>query len=266
MARLRPQDSERRRQRENAHDFSEALARGLAVLGAFGPDRRQATLSDLARALDLPRSTVRRSLLTLAAQGLVETDGRLFRVTPKVMALAAAFLRSNPATPLLQPVCEAVCAELETLCSASVLDREEAVLVARAAPAQRQHIGIGVGFRMPAFCSAGGRVLLAALPDAALDAYLDRLQPQPQTVFTLTDKTRLREVILAVRAEGHALVSEETELGLRSIALPVPDGRGGVIAAIGIGLHAEKGSVDMLRGHCLDLLRRRLAGLPPRPA
>lgn len=256
MARLRDRDSLKRQARPNAHEFSEALARGLAVLGAFTPDRRQGSLSDLAKAADLPRSTARRALLTLVEQGLVESDGRVFRVTPRVLGFAAAYLRSNPVTSALQPVCEAVAAELGALCSASVLDGEEAVLVARAAPAQRGHLGTGIGFRMPAFCSAGGRMLLSTLPDAELDDWLERLEPRAQTPFTLVDKPRLRDAILAARAEGHALVSEETELGLRSVAILVP---GPVPAALGIGLHVETGSRETLLGPCLERLRAAIA-------
>lgn len=260
MARLREADSARRQARPNAHDFSEALARGLEVLGAFSPTLRQASLSELAEAARLPRASTRRALLTLAEHGLVETDGRLFRVTPGVLGFAAAYLRASPVTTALQPVCERLAAEMEALCSASVLDGEDAVLVARAAPAQAGQIASGIGFRMPAFCSAGGRMLLSTLPDAALDAWLERLEPRAQTAHTITDKPRLRDAILAARADGYALVSEETELGLRSIAIlapgPVP---GSVPAALGVGLHVERGSREMLLGPCLARLRAATA-------
>ena len=254
MARLREADSARRQARPNAHDFSEALARGLEVLGAFSPGLRQASLSELAETTGLPRASTRRALLTLAEHGLVETDGRMFRVTTGVLGFAAAYLRANPVTRALQPVCEALAAEMDALCSASVLDGQDAVLAARAAPAQAGQIASGIGFRMPAFCSAGGRMLLSQLPDDELDEWLARLTPRAQTPHTITDKPRLRDAILAARAEGFALVSEETELGLRSIAILAPGG-----AALGIGLHVERGSREMLTGPCLTRLRAAIA-------
>src|SRR6266852_7188246 len=106
MSRLRPSDAEKRALRANSADFSEALARGLNVINAFDDQRRQMTLSDVARAIDLPRATVRRALATLVELGYVETEGRLFRLAPRILKLATAYLLSNPVSSILQPACE----------------------------------------------------------------------------------------------------------------------------------------------------------------
>jgi IclR family pca regulon transcriptional regulator len=164
MARLRAQDAERR-QSANP-DFLEALARGLSVLQAFGPDRRQMTLAEVAREVDLPRATVRRALITLVELGHVETDGRLFRLTPGVLRLAAAYLGSNGASTILQPRCERLSLALGGPCSAAVLDGEEIVFVAYGQPTRMVSVTTMVGWRLPAFCTALGRVLLAGLEDA----------------------------------------------------------------------------------------------------
>ncbi|HYX03949.1 MAG TPA: helix-turn-helix domain-containing protein, partial [Reyranella sp.] len=109
MSRLRPQDAEQRAKRANAADFSEALARGLSVINAFDNQRRQMSLSDVARTVDLPRATVRRALATLVSLGYLEAEGRLFRPTPRVLKLAIAYLSSDPVAGILQPVCERIC-------------------------------------------------------------------------------------------------------------------------------------------------------------
>src|SRR5437870_351452 len=105
MSRLRPKDAEKRAERPNSTDFSEALARGLSVITAFDAQRRQMSLSDIARAIDLPRATVRRALTTLVALGYLEAEGRLFRLTPRILKLAIAYLSSDPVPSILQPVC-----------------------------------------------------------------------------------------------------------------------------------------------------------------
>ena len=162
MSRLRPQDAEKRAQRANG-DFSEALARGLSIINAFDDQRRQMTLSDVARAIDLPRATARRALTTLVGLGYVESEGRLFRLAPRILKLAIAYLSSDPVPSVLQPVCERISRQVHASCSVAVLDGEDAVMIARAVPARPTSVGLGVGYRVPVFCSALGRVLASAL-------------------------------------------------------------------------------------------------------
>jgi IclR family pca regulon transcriptional regulator len=256
MARLRPHDAAQRRADGRGDDFLEALARGLRVITAFDAEHRQMTLSDVARAVELPRATARRALYTLTCLGLVETDGKLFRLTPKVLNLAAAYLTSNAVTMLLQPTCERIAKAAGASSTAAILDGEDAVMVARAMPAGQLPVGIGVGYRLPAFCSALGRVLLAALDDAALEGFLARLQPVPQTERTVLDKPQLRAAVLAARRQGFAFVDQEAESGFRSIAVPIRRYDGVIVCALNVGARIERASAETMHEVVLPLLLR----------
>jgi IclR family pca regulon transcriptional regulator len=264
MSRLRPQDAEIRAQRANAADFSEALARGLGVINAFDSQRRQMTLSDIARAVDLPRATVRRALATLVALGYLETEGRLFRLTPRILKLAIAYLSSDPIPSILQPVCERICRQLGASCSVAVQDGEEAVMIARAVPSRPPPIGLGVGYRLPMFCSALGRVLASAMTDAELDIFLAQLKPVRFTRQTVVSKGEIRRLIIDVRRKGYALADQEAEVGIRSIAVPLVRFDGRVVAAIDIGVHPEQVSAKAMVGEYLPLLLREAAALKER--
>src|SRR5438477_8048236 len=135
MPRLRASDAGRRAASAAGPDFSEALARGLRIVAAFSAERRSMTLSDVAKAVDLPRATARRALLTLARLGYVASDGRLFRLTPRILGLAAAYLLSNGLSTRLQPVCERLSAATGETCSVAVLDGDEVAMISPAAPA-----------------------------------------------------------------------------------------------------------------------------------
>jgi len=264
MSRLRPQDAEKRAQRANSADFSEALARGLRVIGAFDAQHRQMTLSDIARAIDLPRATVRRALATMVELGYLESEGRLFRLTPSVLKLAIAYLSSDPIPGILQPVCERICRQVGASCSVAVLDGDEAVMVARAMPARPASIGLGVGYRLPVFCSALGRVLASALPDAELDTFLARLKPIRFTRQTVVSKPEIRRLILDVRKKGYALADQEAEVGIRSIAVPLVRFDGKVVAALNIGVQPEQTSAKAMIADYAPLLMREAAAIKER--
>lgn len=257
MARLRPQDAERRR--AAGPDFLEALARGLAVLQAFEPERRQMTLAEVARAVDLPRATVRRALLTLTELGHLETDGRLFRLTPRVLRLAAGYLGSNGVSTILQPRCERLSLAIGEPCSAAVLDGEEIVFIAYGQPTRMLSVTTMVGWRLPAFCTALGRVLLAGLPDAALEGFVAGLRPVAVTPQTILDPVAIRAQVMKARREGFALVDQEAEIGFRSIAMPLRRYDGRVVAALNVGMQTERGGIAVLRDQVLPLLRAEAA-------
>ncbi len=242
MPRIGEEHAARRREAGHGADFLEALARGLAVLQAFGPERRQMTLAEAARAVDLPRATVRRALHTLVVLGHVETDGRLFRLTPQVLRLAAGYLGASGVATVLQPLCERLAAEAGGPCSAAVLDGAEIVFVAYGRPRLMLNVSTMVGSRLPAFCTALGRVLLAGLPAEAREAAL--AAPFAVTPRTETDPARLRAMVAAAEAQGHALVEQEAEWGFRSLAVPLPRQDGRVVAALNIGMHTEGGSAE----------------------
>jgi IclR family pca regulon transcriptional regulator len=264
MSRLRPQDAERRARRANGTDFSEALARGLGVINAFDAERRQMTLSDIARAIDLPRATVRRALATLVALGYLEAEGRLFRLTPRILKLAIAYLSADPVPSILQPVCERISRQVGASCSVAVLDGDEAVMIARAVPARPASVGLGVGYRVPVFCSALGRVLASAMPDPQLDAFLAQLKPVRFTRQTVVSKAEIRRLILDVRKKGYALADQEAEVGIRSIAVPLVRFDGRAVAALNIGVQPEQVPARTMIADYAPLLQKEAAALKER--
>jgi IclR family pca regulon transcriptional regulator len=261
MPRLRSADAARRQTADLGPAHSEALARGLQIIGAFNETRRQMSLSDVARAIDLPRATARRALHTLAHLGYVETDGRLFRLTPLILRLASAYLTANPISILLQPVCDRLTRDMGEPCSVAVLQSDEVVMIARAVPSQTLPAGAGIGFRLPAYCSALGRVLLGALPDAAVRAYLDRVDLAAVTTRTVIDPDALADAVAATRTAGFSYVDQEVEHGFRSIAVPLCRFDGKVIAALHIGANAERVPEATMLGDFLDRLRREAESL-----
>lgn len=256
VTRLRAQDAERRRLSDAGPDFSEALARGLQIVSAFTEDRRQMSLSEVARAVDLPRATTRRALYTLAHLGFVETDGRLYRLTPRILRLASAYLTSNAVSTIVQPTCDRIAREVGASCTAAVLERGEVVMIARALPAQLLAAGVGIGYRLPSYCSALGRVLLSALTDAALAEEIGGMDLVAQTPFTVTDPKAIVAAVVAVREAGYAFVVQEAEHGFCSIAVPVRKFDGTLVAALNIGTRIERAAPDFIFEVCLPMLRR----------
>lgn len=250
MTRLRDKDAERRQQSGRSPDFLEALARGLSVLTAFGGTTRQMSLSDVAKHVDLPRATARRALYTLTELGYVESDGRQFRLTPQVLRLAGAFLGSAGNAAALQDACDMLCTALDEACSAAVLDGPHAVMVAHASPPRFLSSAPGIGFRVPAFCSALGRVLLADKGNIDTEA----LRVQALTPKTITDKAELEDLTAKAAKDGYALSDQEAELGFRSLAVPVRRFDGRVVAALNIGIRIERATPKQMRDSFLPLL------------
>jgi len=236
-------------------EFLEALARGLRVIEAFNQDRKQLTLSDIAKLVDLPRASVRRTLHTLVQLGYAEMDERLFRLKPRVLNLARAYLQSNAVTDIVQPALERLSEQTGESCSAAVLDGEDVTMIAHASPKRVLPVSAQIGFRLPASATALGRVLLAALDDRALEKFLARLRPEQITKFTVTDKTQLRKAILDVRKSGFALADQEVEIGFRSIAVPLKKRDGRIIAALNIGVHSERTPLKAMPGHYFQSLK-----------
>jgi IclR family pca regulon transcriptional regulator len=259
MPRLNERDAIARSLREFPHDaadFSEALMRGLRVITAFDADRRRMTLAEAARAVDLPRATVRRTLNTLVYLGYMTQEGCNYELTPQVLQLAAAYLASNTGSAVLQPACERVSAMVGETCSVAVLDGQDVVMIARAAVSPLINVGVGVGHRLPAMHTALGRVLLAALEDEQLDEFLASAQPQSLTSETVTDIDRLRSLILSVRAGGYAYVAQEAVGGFQSVAVPLRRWDGRTVAAMNIGASTRALDEAAMRGPMLDTLRR----------
>jgi len=249
MPTLKRSASDQRLVEASGPDFLEALARGLRVLETFNQDRKQLTLSDIAKLVDLPRASVRRSLHTLVQLGYAEMHDRFFRLTPRVLMLARAYLLSNAVSDILQPAVERLSKEVNESCSAAVLDGEDIMMIAHASPKRVIPVSAQVGFRLPAVATALGRTLLAALDDRELDKFLSWIHPKKLTKFAIVDKKELRKAILKVREDGYALVDQEVEIGFRSIAVPLRKLDGRIIAALNIGVHSERMPLKALHGH-----------------
>src|ERR1051325_10645975 len=255
MPRLNRTDAERQLVQGAAPEFLEALARGLRVIEAFNRERRQLTLSDIARAVDLPRASVRRTLATLVQLGYAETDERLFRLTPRILSLASAYLSSNAISGILQPAIERLSEEVAEGCSAAVRDGDDVIMIAHATPKRVIDVSAQIGLRLPAFASSLGRVLLAALDDVALDDFLARIAPDKLTPATTVDKRTLRKAIVKVRADGFSYVDQEVEVGFRSISVPLKRLDGKVIASLNVGAQSERCSAKTMLNVFLPKLR-----------
>jgi IclR family pca regulon transcriptional regulator len=244
-----------------ATDFIESLDRGLRVLELFGGGQQPMTLSDLAKAADLPRATARRILFTFERAGFVESDGKLFGLTPRVLVLASSYLASNHVVSVLQPVLDRLSSDAQEISSMAILDGNDVVFIARASPTRIFSAGIDVGYRLPAFCTSVGRVLLSRLPDAELIAALDKMDLAPLTPFTVTDRKLLLKAIAADRAQGYSLVDREAEPGFRSISVPVRRYDGAVVAAINMGAHVDRVSATEMVERFLPRLRDAAASV-----
>ena len=234
--------------------FVQSLERGLAVIRAFDATHPELTLSEVARICDLTRAAARRFLLTLTDLGYVHTDGRLFRLSPRVLELGYAYLSSISLPEVAEPHLERLVAEVRESSSVSVLDGDDVVYVARVPTSRIMTVSINVGTRFPAYATSMGRVLLAAMPAPALDDYLARVEPRKLTPRTMTGRAALRTELTRVRAQGYALVDQELEEGLRSMAVPVRDRHGGVVAAANVSVHASRTPVDVMRRDLLPPL------------
>ncbi len=230
--------------RTPSSDYVRSLARGLAVVRAFDQDSPRQTLSDVARKTGLTRATARRFLLTLAELGYVGTDGTLFRLTPKVLELGYSYLSSLLLPELAEPHLEALSATVGESSSVSVLDGTDVVYVARAEVSRIMTVGIAIGSRLPAYATSMGRVLLAALPPDEVDRRLAETAPAAFTEHTVTDPATLREVIARAREDGFCVLDQELELGLRSLAAPIADRAGVVVAAVNISTPAARYTQD----------------------
>ncbi|MEA1672528.1 IclR family transcriptional regulator domain-containing protein [Nitrospirillum sp. BR 11163] len=234
-------------------EFVRALARGLSVIEAFGATHTPMTLSQVAKRADVTRATARRLLHTLCALGYVAFDGKLFSLRPKVLNLGLAYLSSLTLTGVAQPFMQELVGRVQESCSISVLDGMDIVYVARVPMKRIMSIEISIGTRLPAARTSMGRVLLSALPDADLDA-----------ILAATPDIKADAVKSAVHQagrQGWALVNQELEEGLRSIAVPIRGRGGAVIAAMNVSTHASRVSEAQLREEFLPALQATAAAI-----
>lgn len=228
-------------------NFITALARGLSVMTAFSGQNRPMTLSDVARVVDLPRATVRRSLLTLQALHYVESDGRLFSLSPQVLMLARAYLSSSILPRVAQPFLERVSEAVGESCSVSILHGAEVVYIARSGRRRMASLHRDVGTHLPAHCTSMGRILLAALSPTELDAYLASATLDRYTPRTITDPSELRKALAGVADAGVCEVDQELEIGLLAIAVPIRNASGKIVAAMNVSTAAGRANHKRLR-------------------
>ena len=235
-------------------EFVQSLERGLAVIRAFDADHPQLSLSDGARATGLNRASARRFLHTLVELGYVRTDGRLFALRPKILELGYAYLSSLSLPEVAMPHLELLVEKVHESSSISVLDGDEVVYVARVPTRRIMRIAIAVGTRFPAYATSMGRVLLAGQTDDWLDGYFATAPLTSITSRTIADAKRLRAELQRIRRDGYALVDQELEEGLRSIAAPIHDRDGRVVAAVNLSTHASRTTVETMRDTLLTPL------------
>lgn len=234
----------------------QSLERGMAVIQVFSREHPALTLSEVARLTGMTRATARRILLTLEKLGHVRSDGRRFSLTPRVLTLGWAYLSSLNLWEIAQPLMEDLVQETHESCSAATLDLPDIVYVARVPTRRIMTIALGVGTRLPAHATSMGRVLLADLPQAELDAYLANYELERFTPHTIVEPDALRAVVADVRSQGWALVDQELEIGLRSVAAPIRGASGRTIAALNASAAAARVSKEELRTRFLPALLR----------
>ena len=235
-------------------DFVQSLDRGLAVIRAFGPGRERLSLSDVARETGLTRAAARRFLLTLVKLGYVRSDGREFSLRPLVLELGYAYLSGLAMPEIASPHLEELVARVRESSSICVLDGQHIVYVARVPTKRIMTVAISVGTRFPAYATSMGRVLLAGMNPDDLEKYLSEADFEAFTARTVTDPDRLREIVREVGRQGYAIVDQELEEGLRSIAAPIHGAGNAVIAAINLSGHASRVSLAAMRAVLLPAL------------
>lgn len=236
-------------------NFMSSLARGLAVVNAFQERKRHLTIAQISHRTGIPRASVQRCLYTLMQLGYVTTDGRTYALLPKVLTLGHAYLSSTPLAVSAQPFLDRISEQLHEACNLATLEGDEVLYIARSAIPQRLiSVDLSVGSRLPAYCTSMGRILLAALDDDSLRAYVARADLKPRTSRTLHTPEALWECLMQVREQGWCVVDQELEQSLRSVAVPVRDASGRVLAAINVSTHAGRVNRQELESRFLPVL------------
>ncbi|MCV0424338.1 MAG: helix-turn-helix domain-containing protein [Roseibium sp.] len=242
-------------------DHIASLAKGLKVIECFGAEASRLSISDVADATGLDRATARRCLLTLHHEEYADYDGKFFTLTPRALRLGLGALASLQLPQVVQPWLDQLTEQIGQSCSVSILDGTEIVYLARAAQKRVMSIGLSPGSRLPAHCTSMGRVLLAALPEEEGRAIIERSDLTPRTSLSLTDPDEIMIRIAEVRTQGHAVIDQEVEIGLRSLAVPIFNSRDRVVAALNTGMAAAQASIEDLAVSYLPALLKVQAGV-----
>jgi IclR family transcriptional regulator, pca regulon regulatory protein len=242
-------------------EFVQSLQRGLAVIRAFDAEHPTLTLSEVARSTGLARAAARRFLLTLVDLGYMRVEDRRFMLTPRVLELGHSYLSSLTLPEIALPHLRDFVGEIRESSSLCVLDGHQIVYVARVPANRIMSVSISVGTRFPAFATSLGRVLLAGQSDEWLETYLETADLSPITPRTISDPKALRAELARVRAEGYAMVDQELEEGVRSLAAPIHDASGAVVAAVNVSVHASRWTLEAVREQLLPRLLEATAAV-----
>lgn len=235
-------------------DLVAGLEKGLKVIQAFDQERARLTIAEVAQATGLTRATARRYLITLAHLGYMRHDNKLFSLTPAVLRLGQSYLHSARLPRIVQPLLYRLAYSLGEAASVGVLDNEQLVCVAAVSAGQLVSGTLQPGTRVPAYCTSNGRMLLASLTEPEIEMFLERSHPEQTTQYTIVNKDRLALEIARARSQGYALVDQELELGLRTIAVPLRNFRGDVVAAMNISVHAGRLPAEQMVERCLPAM------------
>lgn len=224
-------------------EYVMGLEKGLAIIEAFGIQKGPLTLSQAAELTGHTKAAVRRSLITLCKLGYVMQNERQFQLAPRALRLGHAYVASDPLTKVAQPILEITSERTKESSSIAVLDSQDAVFVARSTHRRSLSTGLGVGARLPAYCSATGRVLLSEKPRKDIEFMLNRMSRPALTPYTRTRVADVLAEIETTRSKGYAICDEELELGLRSIAVPIRTSSGKLIAALSLSVATNRMSL-----------------------
>ncbi|HWB32312.1 MAG TPA: IclR family transcriptional regulator C-terminal domain-containing protein [Acidobacteriaceae bacterium] len=239
-----------------------SLARGLLVIQAFTPQTPHMTISQLAAKTSLSRAAVRRCLYTLSKLGFAGVeDGSRYALRPRMLALSNTYSSSNPLSKAAQPILERMSSALRESFSVATLDSEDIVYIARSSVSRVMSDDLHIGSRLPAYCTSMGRVLLAYLPAEQLEQYLARVRLVAYTARTVSSVEKLRLVLRNVRRQGYALVDQEYEVGLRSLAVPIYSSTGRVTATLNLSGSSPRMPVYEMQSRFLPHLRNAAAEL-----
>jgi IclR family pca regulon transcriptional regulator len=235
-------------------DWIEGMARGMAVLESFDTERQRLNATLAAERAGIPRAAARRHLLTLAHLGYLETDGRHFWLSPKVLRFSGSYLASARLPRALQPTLNRLAAQTGDAYSAALLDEDEVVIVARSGPTRVLAYGVHLGARLPAHATSTGRVLLAGLPKTQWASWLRDRPLARFTAHTTVDPRAFRALIDQVRAQDYCEADQTHELGIHALAVPLRDARGRTVAALNVVVGTARAQERALRREVLPLL------------
>ena len=240
---------------EQSKDFVTSLSRGIEVIRSFDAENQSMTLSQVAERTGFSRATARRFLFTLQTLGYVQGDGKNFSLAPKILQLGYAYLSSQPIVDAVQPFIDNVSKATGESCSVSVIDGYDVVYIARHLTHHIMSVSLNIGTRLPAVTTSMGRMILSAMDDHELDDFIRNAQIKKYTDCTLVDRTDLKNQIRQDGDKGYSIVDQELEIGLRSVAVPIRNMNGKIVASMNVSTQSERVSEAELMERILPVLQ-----------